>query len=322
MKQRIFSAIQPSGVIHIGNYLGALKNWIELQKTYDALFCIVDLHAITVKQDPKALHAKIRELAKLYIAVGINPETIFVQSRVPEHAELAWILNTVTKVAELERMTQYKDKASRHAANINAGLFCYPVLMAADILLYQTDLVPVGDDQTQHLELARTVAKRFNAQFGDVFRVPEGYFPKSGARILSLDDPTAKMSKSGAPASFISLLDDESTIHKKIARAVTDSGSDIRARSDKPALTNLLTIHHLLSGMSLADLEKRYIGKGYKEFKADLADVIAAFLQPIQERYAALSDRAIETALNNGREKARAIASETLADVQRTIGLG
>lgn len=324
MKQRILSGIQPSGVLHIGNYLGALKQWAELQNTYEALFCIVDLHAITVKQEPRELHAKIRELAKLYIACGIDPAkaVIFVQSHVPAHAELAWILNTVTKVSELERMTQYKDKASRHAANINAGLFCYPVLMAADILLYQTDLVPVGDDQTQHLELTRTIAKRFNGQFGDIFHIPESTPPKTGARILALDDPTAKMSKSGAPASFISLLDDESTVRKKIARAVTDSDSDIRAGHNKPAMTNLLTIFHLLTNESVQNLEQRYKGKGYSEFKEDLADVMITFQKPIQERYAALSENAVETILDNGAKYARAIASKTLAEVERAIGLG
>ncbi|MBI2426427.1 MAG: tryptophan--tRNA ligase [Candidatus Kerfeldbacteria bacterium] len=324
MKQRILSGIQPSGVLHIGNYLGALKQWVELQETYDALFCIVDLHAITVKQDPKELRAKIRELAKLYIACGIGPKksTIFVQSHVPAHTELGWILNTITKISELERMTQFKDKAGKNRAHVNAGLLCYPTLMAADILLYQTDLVPVGEDQTQHLELTRTLAKRFNTQFGEVFRIPEGYFPKAGARIMALDDPTVKMSKSGAPANYLALLDDEKTIRKKVARAVTDSGSEIKAAHDKPAMTNLLTITHLLSGESIADIEHRYRGKGYRELKQDLADRVVDFLAPIQQRTRNISDNEIETLLQEGAKRAREIASQTLTDVQRVLGLG
>lgn len=324
MKKRILSGIQPSGVLHIGNYVGALKQWVELQKTTDAFFCIVDLHAITVRQNPLELHAKIRELAKLYIACGIDPHksTIFVQSRVPAHAELAWILNTVTKIAELERMTQFKDKTKQNRANVSAGLLCYPVLMTADILLYQSDLVPVGDDQTQHLELTRTIAKRFNAQFGDVFRLPSAMIPKTGARIMALDDPTSKMSKSGQPSNYLSLLDDEKTIRKKISRAVTDSGSEITMSKEKPAMSNLLTIFSLLSNTPATDLERRYIGKGYSEFKDDLAHAVVDFVKPIQKKFASIPDKDIETILRHGAKKAQSIALKTLEQAQRAMGLG
>src|SRR6266571_2306199 len=244
--KRIFSGVQPTGSIHLGNYLGALRNWVALQKEYESFFCIVNLHAITVAQDPATLAAKTRELARIYLAVGIDPEvsTIFVQSDVAEHAELTWLLNCITRMSELERMTQFKDKARKQEENIGVGLFDYPVLMAADILLYQTDLVPVGEDQKQHLELTRDVAIRFNRDYGESFRVPEPYIPRLGARIMSLSDPSKKMSKSDDdPAGCVMLLDDADSIQRKFKRAVTDSGSEIRFDEARPAITNLLTIY-------------------------------------------------------------------------------
>src|SRR5256714_8476195 len=243
--KRIFSGIQPSGNLHLGNYLGAIRNWISLQHEYESFFCIVDLHAITVPQEPEILAKKIRDLARLYVAIGIDPKvsTIFVQSDVAAHTELAWILNCITRMSELERMTQYKDKAKKQRENVGGGLFDYPALMAADILLYQTDLVPVGHDQKQHLELTRDLAIRFNRDYGEIFRVPEPYIPKVGARIMSLSDPTKKMSKSDDdPAGCVMLLDDADSIQRKFKRAVTDSGTEIRFNASRPAITNLLTI--------------------------------------------------------------------------------
>src|SRR6266853_1327200 len=244
--KRIFSGAQPTGNVHLGNYLGALRNWGALQREYESLFCIVNLHAVTVAQDPKILAAKTRELARVYLAVGIDPEvsTVFVQSDVAAHAELTWLLNCVTRMSELERMTQFKDKARKQEENVGVALFDYPVLMAADILLYQTDLVPVGEDQKQHLELTRDIAIRFNRDYGETFRVPEPFIPKVGARIMSLADPAKKMSKSDEnPQGSIALLDDADTIKRKLKRAVTDSGTEIRFDESRPALTNLLTIY-------------------------------------------------------------------------------
>src|SRR5947207_5718958 len=248
--KRIFSGAQPTGNVHLGNYLGALRNWVALQNEYESFFCIVNLHAITNAQNPKILAQKTRELARIYLAVGIDPEvsTIFVQSDVPEHAELTWLLNCVTRMSELERMTQYKDKAKKQRENVGVGLFDYPVLMAANILLYQTDLVPVGHDQKQHLELTRDLAIRFNRDYGETFRVPEPFIPKLGARIMSLQDPLKKMSKSDEEASgSINLFDSPDDISKKFRRAVTDSGTEIRFDDSRPAITNLLTIYHLLT---------------------------------------------------------------------------
>src|SRR2546423_11181310 len=246
--KRIFSGAQPTGNVHLGNYLGALRNWVALQKEYESFFCIVNLHAITVAQDPKLLAAKTRELARVYLAVGIEPNisTVFVQSDVAEHTEMTWLLNSVTRMSELERMTQFKDKAGKQGENVGVGYFDYPVLMAADILLYHTDLVPVGEDQKQHLELTRDLAERFNRDYGETFRVPEPFIPKVGARIMSLSDPEKKMAKSDEnPQGSIALLDDADTIHRKIKRAVTDSGTEIRFEGSRPALTNLLTIYRL-----------------------------------------------------------------------------
>lgn len=328
MKPRILSGIQPSGVLHVGNYLGAIRQWVELQHTYDSFFFIVDLHAITVRQDPALLRENIRRAAATYIACGVDPAkaVLFVQSSVRAHAELAWVLNTFTQMGELERMTQFKDKSKQHKDNINVGLFDYPVLMAADILLYQTELVPVGNDQKQHVELTRNIAERMNNHYGNVlFNLPEPYFPKQGARIMGLDDPLKKMSKSaGSEWNYISLMDDADTVRKKFKKAVTDSGAEIRAAEDKPALTNLLTIYSLLSGKTIEELEKQYAGQGYGTFKMELAEVMVAWLTPIQEKInGLLSDpTALDVVLADGAEKASVIADQTLKDVYHTIGLG
>src|ERR1051326_4188233 len=260
MPKRIFSGAQPTGNLHIGNYLGALRNWVALQHEYDSFYCVVDLHAITLPQDPKHLAAKTREVARIYLAAGIDPKvsTIFVQSDVHEHSELAWVLNGVVRVGELERMTQYKDKAKKQTENVLAGILNYPVLMAADILLYQTDLVPVGQDQRQHLELTRDIADRFNRDFGETFRLPDAFIPKVGAKIQALDDPSKKMSKSDENVNgSITLMDDADTIRRKFKRAVTDSGTEIRFDQSRPAITNLLTMYQLLTGKGVEEIESR-----------------------------------------------------------------
>src|SRR2546427_3645738 len=294
MRKRIFSGAQPTGNVHLGNYLGALRNWVALQKEYESFFCIVNLHAITGAQDPKVLAAKTRELARIYLAVGINPDisTIFVQSDVCAHAELTWLLNCVTRMSELERMTQFKDKARKQQENVGVGYFDYPVLMAADILLYQSDLVPVGEDQKQHLELTRDIAIRFNRDYGETFRVPEAFIPKVGARIMSLADPAKKMSKSDeeSEAGCIMLLDDADAVRRKFKRAVTDSGTEIRFDANRPAITNLLTIYHLLTEKTPAQIEEHFDGKGYAKLKEELADVTIEFLKPFQERVHAIDD--------------------------------
>jgi len=322
----IFSGVQPSGNLHLGNYLGALKNWVALQQEYRCIFCVVDYHAITVKQDPQELRKKIIEIAKLYLAAGINPETaiIFQQSAVSEHTELAWILNTITKIAELERMTQFKDKARANQKNINLGLFAYPILMAADILLYNTDLVPVGEDQSQHLELTRELAKRFNTQFAHTFTVPQAYIKKeAGGRIMGLDDPSKKMSKSAASnLNYIALLDKPEAARKKIMKAVTDTGKEVRFdEKQKPAISNLLTIYALLANVAVKDLEKRYAGKLYGEFKKDLADVVVTFLHDFQQKYYSFDDEFVAKKLSEGNGKAKKIAAGTLEKVKRAIGV-
>lgn len=321
---RIFSGVQPTNNLHLGNYLGAIKNWVELQNSYDSFYCIVDLHAITVKQDPKVLHQNVLNVAKTYLALGIDPNksTIFVQSQVKEHAELAWLLNTIAKLSELERMTQFKDKAKQHKENINMGLFDYPVLMAADILLYDTQVVPVGEDQKQHVELARDLAERFNSQFGKTFVIPEPLIKKEGARIMGLDDPTKKMSKSAtSPNNYIALLDSPAVAAKKIARAVTDSGNTIKSGADKPALSNLLTIYSLLSGQSIKNIEKEYIDKRYSDFKKGLTEVVVNFLSDFQAKFNALDDNKVKTILADGADKARALAEKKMADIKTKMGL-
>lgn len=322
--KRIFSGVQPTNNLHIGNYLGAIKNWVEIQNQYQSIFCIVDLHAITVKQDPIKLRQNVLNVAKTYLALGIDPNksVIFAQSDIKEHAELAWILNTITKLSELERMTQFKDKAKQHKENINMGLFDYPVLMAADILLYDAEVVPVGEDQKQHVELTRDLAARFNSLYGKTFVEPEPLIKKEGARIMGLDDPSKKMSKSApSPNNYIALLDSPAAAAKKISRAITDSGAEIKSGADKPALTNLLTIYSLLSGQSLKNIEKEYAGKGYADFKKGLAEVITNFLTDFQAKFNALDNNKVKSVLAAGAQKARAMAEKKMNDVKNKMGL-
>ena len=324
MPKRIFSGAQPTGSVHLGNYLGALRNWVALQHEYESLLCIVNLHAITLPQDPKLLAEKTRELARIYLAVGIDPEvsTIFIQSDVPEHAELTWILNCLARMSELERMTQFKDKARKQRENVVVGLFDYPVLMASDILLYQTDLVPVGDDQKQHLELTRELAIRFNRDYGETFRVPEPYIPKVGARIMSLSDPQKKMSKSDDdPNGCVMLLDDADTVSRKFKRAVTDSGSEIRFDPTRPAITNLLTIYQLMTNEQPHQIEAHFVGKGYAQLKGELADATIAFLRPFQSRLNEISDDELTSILGRGCEKAQEIAGVTFKEVKKRMGI-
>jgi len=324
MVKRIFSGAQPTGNVHLGNYLGALRNWVALQNEYEAFYCIVNLHAITVPQDPRLLIEKTRDLARIYLAVGIDPNvsTIFIQSDVPKHAELTWVLNCVARMSELERMTQYKDKARRQEENVTVGLFDYPVLMASDILLYQTDLVPVGEDQKQHLELTRDIAIRFNRDYGETFKLPEPYIPKVGARIMSLSDPTKKMSKSDDdPNGCVMLMDDADTVKRKFKRAVTDSGTDIRFDESRPAISNLLEIYHLITEQSVEEVEAHFAGKGYAQLKGDLAEVTNEFLRPIQQRVSEYTDDVLDRILGQGREKAHGIAGETLRNVFEKTGL-
>ncbi|HEY9284146.1 MAG TPA: tryptophan--tRNA ligase [Pyrinomonadaceae bacterium] len=322
--KRIFSGAQPTGNFHIGNYIGALRNWVELQHEYESIFCIVNLHAVTLPQDPKALAQKTRDLARVYLAAGIDPEVslIFVQSDVPEHAELAWLLTCLVRISELERMTQFKDKAAKQREGVGAGLLNYPTLMAADILLYQTDLVPVGQDQKQHLELTRDLAERFNRDHGETFRVPDPFIPKVGAKVQSLADPLKKMSKSDENAAgSIFLLDDADAVRRKFKRAVTDSGTEIRFDEGRPAINNLLTIYQVLTGKGAREVESHFEGKGYAQLKSDLADVTIEFLRPLQERARGYSDEELDRILDAGRERAQAIARPTLDEVKGRLGL-
>jgi tryptophanyl-tRNA synthetase len=324
MPKRIFSGAQPTGNLHIGNYLGALRNWVALQHEYESFFCVVDLHAITVPQNPKGLAAKAREVARIYLAAGVDPNvsTIFVQSDVQEHAELAWVVNCVVRISELERMTQYKDKAKRQRENVSVGLLTYPALMAADILLYQTDLVPVGQDQKQHLELTRDVAERFNRDYGETFRVPDAFIPKVGAKIMALDDPSKKMSKSDENANGrISLLDDADTVRRKFKRAVTDSGTDVRFDETRPAVTNMLSVFQLLTGKTPEEIESHFAGKGYAQLKSDLAEATIEFLRPFQERMRDIGDDELSRTLKEGADKARSIAAETMRAVRERMGI-
>lgn len=374
MKKRLFSAIQPSGTLHLGNYLGALQQWVKLQDEYDAFFCVADLHAITVPQDSQTLRQKTLEIAKIFLASGIDParSTLFIQSHVPEHTELAWLLNTLTKNGDLTKMTQFKDKSGmdfekldtelktalvdiayessgvpgrtkddfrilvmnsgksilrlfqtmKESFNaVGTGLFDYPVLMAADILLYDAQAIPVGEDQVQHIELTRTLARRFNERFGETFLLPEPMVSEVSARIMGLDDPTKKMSKSAASEyNFIALTDTADTVQKKIKKAVTDSGSDIVYRDEKPALCNLINIYALLSGHTTQQVEERYRGRGYGDFKNELAEVIVGFLSPLQARLKDISDESILTTLGAGAEKARQVAREKMTLVRKRGG--
>lgn len=324
MKKRIFSGIKPSGNLHIGNYLGAIKNWVELQSEYESIFCIVDLHAITVPQDPGELKKRTLEIAKIYLAAGIDPKksNIFIQSHVPEHSELSWILTTIVKIPELEKMTQFKDKSQKEGKEgIGAGLLNYPVLMAADIILYDTEVVPVGEDQKQHVELARDIAKRFNHKFGETFVVPKAFIKEEVMRIMSLDDPTVKMGKSeNSNYNRIELLDDAETIRKKIKKAVTDSGSEVEYSDEKPALKNLINIYSSFSGKSSKEIVEMYKGKGYGDFKTDLAEIIISYLQPFQERFNSYSDGDVLKILKEGAEKVSALAKRKLQVVKEKVG--
>ena len=327
-KKVIFSAVQPSGNITLGNYLGAIKNWVDLQKDYHCCYSIVDEHSITVRQDPVLLRKRALDLLKLYIACGINPEEniLFIQSHVPAHAQLAWVLNCYTYMGELSRMTQFKDKSRAHADNINAGLFTYPVLMAADILLYQADLVPVGKDQMQHIEITRDIAERFNTLYGNVFKIPEGFMPKAGAKIMSLAEPTKKMSKSDEnPKAYISMLDDFNVIAKKIKSAVTDSEGVIEYRDGdetKAGVNNLLTIMSAVTGRTIDSIAADYSGKGYGDFKADVAEAVVEHIKPIRAEYDRLSeDKAyLVDVYTKGAERANRIADRTLKKVYQKIG--
>jgi len=321
----IFSGIQPSGELTLGNYLGALKNWVKLQDEYDCYFCVVDLHAITVRQEPKSLRQKTLEVMALYIAAGIEPEknTIFIQSHVSAHAEAAWLLNCYSYMGELGRMTQYKEKSKKYGDNIGVGLFDYPVLMASDILLYGTDLVPVGSDQKQHLEITRNIAERFNNLYSPTFTVPEPYIAESGARVMDLQEPTKKMSKSGEnPNGNILVLDPPEVIRKKISRAVTDSVGIVRFTDEQPGVKNLMTILKVLTDMSYEDMEKKYEGLGYAQFKKDLAEAIVAELSPIQEKVKLiLADKGyLEEIYKKGAEKANYISNKMLRKMQKKIG--
>ncbi|MFE0562981.1 tryptophan--tRNA ligase [Priestia megaterium] len=322
----IFSGIQPSGTITLGNYIGAMKQFVELQHDYNCHFCIVDQHAITTPQDRLALRKNIRSLAALYVAVGIDPakSTLFIQSEVPAHTEAGWMLQCVAYIGELERMTQFKDKSAGKEA-VSAGLLTYPPLMAADILLYNTDLVPVGEDQKQHLELTRDLAERFNKKYNDIFTIPEVRIPKVGARVMSLQDPTKKMSKSDPnQKAFITLLDDAKTIEKKIKSAVTDSEGIVRYdKENKPGISNLLSIYSILSNKSIEDIEAMYEGKGYGDFKADTAKAVAEALAPIQERYYELVDSSeLDDILDQGADKANATANKMLRKMRNAMGIG
>ena len=324
MPKRIFSGAQPTGSVHLGNYLGALRNWVALQHEYESFFCIVNLHALTTPQDPKLLSEKTRELTRIYLAVGIDPSvsTIFIQSDVAEHTDLTWVLNCIARMSELERMTQFKDKARKQGENVAVGLFDYPVLMAADILLYQTDLVPVGEDQKQHLELTRDLAIRFNRDYGEAFRVPDAFIPKVGARIMSLSDPTKKMSKSDDdPNGCVMMLDDQDTVARKFKRAVTDSGTEIRFDDSRPAITNLLTIYRLMTGHEPDEIEAHFAAKGYAQLKQELADVTVEFLKPFQQRVQAIGEEELSRILEYGRDKAKVIAAATMKSVTTRLGI-
>ncbi|MCX6373992.1 MAG: tryptophan--tRNA ligase [Actinobacteria bacterium] len=326
-RPRVFSGIQPSGTLHLGNYLGAVKNWVAMQDTHDCLYCAVDLHAITVRQQRAELRRNTIDLVNLFLASGVDPERsiVFVQSHVPAHTELMWILNTITYMGELRRMTQFKDKtAGAEGESIAVGIFDYPVLMAADILLYRADAVPVGEDQKQHVELTRDVAERFNKAFGKAFVVPEPIIRTEGARVMSLDDPAKKMSKSaGSENSYVAVMDAPDVIRRKIRRAVTDSGTEVRGGPDKPALSNLLDIYSAFSGDPLDEIVRRYEGKGYADLKADLGEVVVSALAPIQVRIRELEADTSYTlnALHVGAERAEAIAARTLAKVRERVGL-
>lgn len=327
-KKIIFSGVQPSGNITLGNYLGAIKNWVDLQDEYFCCYAMMDLHTITVRQNPVELRKRTLDLLKIYMACGIDPDKclLFIQSQVPAHAQLSWVLGCYTYMGELSRMTQFKDKCAKHADNINAGLFTYPVLMAADILLYQADLVPVGKDQMQHIEITRDIAQRFNAIYGDVFKIPEGFLPKAGAKVMSLAEPTKKMSKSDEnPKAYISLLDDFHVIAKKIKSAVTDSEGVIEYRENdesKAGINNLLTIMSAVTGKTVEQVALEYQGKGYGNFKSDVAEAVVEHIRPIRTRYDELSgDKAYLIEIcKQGAQQAGRMAARTMKKVYKKVG--
>lgn len=327
-KPIIFSGIQPSGELSVGNYIGSLRNWVKLQDDYDCIYCVVNEHAITVRQDPKELLNRSYDTLAIFLAAGIDPNksTIFLQSHVPAHCQLSWVLNCYTQVGELNRMTQYKDKSKRYADNVTAGLFDYPVLMAADILLYQANLVPVGDDQKQHIEITRDIATRFNNLYGDTFVLPEGYFPKTGARVMSLQEPTKKMSKSDDNQNnVVRILEEPKSIIKKLKKAVTDSDNPPVIKYDwenKPGVSNLLEILSACNGKSIEELVEQYKDSMYGNFKCDVGDALVAMLEPIQTRYKEIrADQGyLDEVLKNGAIKARERAQKTLDDVYKKVG--
>ncbi|MDU9794119.1 tryptophan--tRNA ligase [Helicobacter pylori] len=323
-KKRVFSGIQPTGQIHLGNYLGAIKHWVEMQDEYENLFCVVNSHAITLPIEPKFLKSQTYELVKLLLACGISPKQsgLFIQSEVDEHAALAWLLNCQVSMGEMQRMTQFKDKSLKNPKSVNVGLFNYPILMASDILLYQSDLVPVGEDQKQHLELTRNVAEKFNRDFGDCFKVPEPLIAKVGARVMGLDDPKVKMSKSHQGANHaIFLLDEPDIIVRKIKKAATDSIGVIAFDEKREGIFNLLNIYMLLSNESPESIEERFKNKGYGDFKKELAEVVIQALKPIQERYKEISNDEVKAILNGGVKKARPLAQMTYQKAKELMGL-
>lgn len=326
-KKRIFSGVQPSGNLTIGNYLGAIKNWIPMQDEFECLYCVVDLHTLTVRQKPAELRQRSLNLLALYMACGLDPKksTLYLQSHVSAHAELAWILNCYTYMGELNRMTQFKDKSLKHGDNINAGLFTYPVLMAADILLYQTDLVPIGQDQKQHLEITRDIAERFNSIYGDTFTIPDAYIPKIGAKIMSLQEPDKKMSKSDENENaYVFILDSEDAILRKFKRAVTDSEREIRYDEvNKPGVSNLISIYSAVTDKSFADIEKEFEGRTYGDLKEIVGQSVAEILKPIQQKYNEFSSNKdyLNSILKENSEKAAYMARKTLSKVYRKVGL-
>jgi len=324
-KKKVLSCIQPSGMLTLGNYLGALKNWTAMQDEFDCTFAVADLHAITVRQEPAALRSQIHSTFALLMALGIDPEknTLFIQSHVPEHTALTWLLSCNTQFGEMSRMTQFKDKSAKHPENINVGLFSYPVLMAADILLYQPDLVPVGADQKQHLEIARDIAIRFNHNYGDVFTIPDAYIPKAGARIMSLQDPSKKMSKSDDNANaWVAILDDKDTIIRKFKRAVTDSDACVRMAEDKPGISNLITIYSTVTDKTVEEVEREFEGKGYGDFKLAVGEAVADTLAPVKERYDEIikDKKTLEALYRQGSEKAERVARKTYFKAMKKVG--
>lgn len=324
-KKKVLSCIQPSGMLTLGNYLGALKNWCAMQDEFDCTFAVADLHAITVRQEPAKLRAQIYSTYALLLALGLDPEknTIFIQSHVPEHACLSWLLSCNTQFGEMSRMTQFKDKSAKHANNVNVGLFSYPVLMAADILLYKPDLVPVGADQKQHLEIARDIAIRFNNLYGDVFTVPDAYIPKTGARVMSLQDPTKKMSKSDENLnSWVAILDTKDDIIRKFKRAVTDSNANVHFCEEQPGISNLITIYSAVTGKSIPEVEKEFEGKGYGDFKMAVGEAVADTLAPIKTSYDEIikDKKALEALYKQGAEKAEYVARKTYFKAMKKVG--